>query len=100
MLAGDERPHREQKGVVLGIVQEPARGRRRQHRGGAGKPDDEQDRLRASRDVIRIVLAKSEEHGTRVDEDSRHPQPPGAVRRELLPPPGGVQERHAESVDA
>ena len=61
------------KRVVLGIVEQPARRRRREHGGGAGEPDDEHDRLRARRDVIRIVLTKGEEHRTRTDEYRRHP---------------------------
>jgi hypothetical protein len=96
--SGDERPDREHDRVVLRVVEEPAGDRRREHRGRAGKQDEQQHGLGPRRDVVRILLAKREEHRPRVDEHGRHPQPPGAIRRELFPPPCRIQERHGESV--
>ncbi len=49
-------------------------------RGRAGEPDEQQDRLRPCRDVVRVLLAQREEHGLRTDEHGGDAQPPGAVR--------------------
>ncbi len=98
--AGDERPHGEDQRVVVGVVEEPAGSRRREHGRRSREADQQQDRLRACSDIVGILVAEREEHGPRIDEHRRHPQPPGAVRRKLFPSPGGVQERHTSSVDA
>ena len=78
--SGDERPHGEDERVVFGVVEETSGGRSRQHRGGSGEPDEQQDRLGARRDVVRILLAQREEHRLRTDEHGGDTQPPRAIR--------------------
>ena len=84
--------------VVARVVEQGARLRRGEHGRRAGHEHDEQDRLRAGRDVLGIVLAQRVEDRTRAQQHGRDAQPPGALGREPVLVPCRVEE-HTPRVD-
>ena len=82
--ARDEGPDREQRRVVLRIVEEVRSRRSREHGGHPREQRDEKQRLSPRRDVVLVLLAEREEHRARAQQGRRHAQPPGARRTELV----------------
>jgi hypothetical protein len=82
--AADERPHRDDESVALGLVEQRPRDRGRQHTGDAGEPIEREHRLLPSlRSVVRVVAERREDGARRLQDEQRTEQPCSVGRRRL-----------------